>query len=632
MLPFACAWHFGDMEPDGVERSCNKELDLAPMTGAGTPSTTIHMTRQDFNLKFVGTCSLFPCGDHHGGASCVRQKIQVVDGGYGLQLFTSSVSLCMCSHTGCTMDHFTCNSFSKWNASLSAREKRDPNYFHNTVTDKNKILEGATDFLFGMVCLGVTALSLSMTARFIECMQCNLERNKCWGRMFFIYKFFKSGETPDDFICGIRKGKILYYVLSVLLMYIPFTTVFKPNTSMHSICESAMDPTLNTEYLVSAFFFWVCAEFSWKADSHWFGLEGPAVLAVSALYRDVVALEFREKLHEYAKLFQLTARLQATNLVLLVLAQRDFTAAMVWIILVSMVRASFQLRRFFTKKHGDFYAEWKALRDSDKEPDEKVVSVTPTDCYQHAATPIGKKVLIIFFAQVFLFGVYVLAMRNDSHDMLCKNDINWNLARITVVIQLVLSLNQGNQFEVNLKEWAAFMYARSVGAGTEYDIKIKPTDTTSSAIGTEPRRCTDVYVKIRFVMSWLVNAVIFDLLISTAFLTLIGNDDPLDYVKDCLAIGFITQLDDLPDDDKLEGFYYVEVETLIENYETIQGARSAGIPCGACGGGCSSLGGALKNCCGAARASCGRACRAREPLGVSASDGRGHDYEALDLD
>mmetsp|Transcript_11099 Transcript_11099/g.21473 ORF Transcript_11099/g.21473 Transcript_11099/m.21473 type:complete len:242 (+) Transcript_11099:1-726(+) len=58
---------------------------------------------------------------------------------------------------------------------------------------------------------------------------------------------------------------------------------------------------------------------------------------------------------------------------------------------------------------------------------------------------------------------------------------------------------------------------------------------------------------IRMVMSIIVNGFMRRIILCTAPILLSLSDDPLDFVKDCLAVFFITNLDDLAESVNLEG-------------------------------------------------------------------------------
>lgn len=57
------------------------------------------------------------------------------------------------------------------------------------------------------------------------------------------------------------------------------------------------------------------------------------------------------------------------------------------------------------------------------------------------------------------------------------------------------------------------------------------------------------HLKTRAIFSFFINHILLSIIVQTAPLTLIGDGDPMDYVKDCLAIGFIVMLDDVKDSD-----------------------------------------------------------------------------------
>lgn len=73
-------------------------------------------------------------------------------------------------------------------------------------------------------------------------------------------------------------------------------------------------------------------------------------------------------------------------------------------------------------------------------------------------------------------------------------------------------------------------------------------------------------VKSRFVLSFIVNSVIYNFIVQTAFLALIGNTDSMDYVKDCLAIAFITTIDDKDED---EPTIFVDARTVDDSMDRL---------------------------------------------------------------
>jgi len=79
--------------------------------------------------------------------------------------------------------------------------------------------------------------------------------------------------------------------------------------------------------------------------------------------------------------------------------------------------------------------------------------------------------------------------------------------------------------------------------------EIKKSDNDEEDDGEDDAILQNSYVKIRFLLSFIVNCLMFGFLMHTVHLQLLDNEDGMDYVKDCLAVGFIVQLDDVDEEE-----------------------------------------------------------------------------------
>merc|ERR1712113_1016926 len=113
----------------------------------------------------------------------------------------------------------------------------------------------------------------------------------------------------------------------------------------------------------------------------------------------------------------------------------------------------------------------------------------------------------------------------------------------------------GNSFIDKLIEWTKLLHARKL-EGDAWNADV------FAYVGDKRSQIDRPAVRVRFLMSCLINSVIYKLLIHTVFLALIFDDDGMDYVKDTLAIAFITQLDDIDyDSDRI----FIKLDVIAES-------------------------------------------------------------------
>lgn len=184
------------------------------------------------------------------------------------------------------------------------------------------------------------------------------------------------------------------------------------------------------------------------------------------------------------------------------------------------------------------HGEWSTECDMSHCQVQAAVSVKATDVYLDFSVPIMKKCFVVFVGQILLTILYVASLRDDLFGLLCENDVNWQLLFLSCCVQLLLVSQMGKGFRDNLLDWAKCMHAGAFEGMSEIF-----TDEACEQCIDRPT------VRVRFLLACFVNGILYDFLIRTVYLSLIGNDDGMDYVKDCLALGFITTLDDIDKDD-----------------------------------------------------------------------------------
>jgi heme/copper-type cytochrome/quinol oxidase subunit 4 len=161
--------------------------------------------------------------------------------------------------------------------------------------------------------------------------------------------------------------------------------------------------------------------------------------------------------------------------------------------------------------------------------DESVVTsdITVTTAYMKLTTTFQRTTLL-FFAQsmLMLYYVYTLNMDRESHDIKNISLLKWTVA---IVLAVIVGENEiGSPFV--LGNWRELF-------NTKY--------------GKNPTGCCRCWSykrtwQIRCAYSFMVNKVFVRIILGT-FPILLSSSTPMDFVKDALAVFFITKLDDLDD-------------------------------------------------------------------------------------
>lgn len=134
----------------------------------------------------------------------------------------------------------------------------------------------------------------------------------------------------------------------------------------------------------------------------------------------------------------------------------------------------------------------------------------------------------------------------------------------SVVIQFLLCTQMGKSFVLELEQWAILFNVKRESEHPNGLIRggIEEPEVRADKFIIRPDFqfypvvSTSHFLTARFLMSFLVNSMTWTYLMYTVPLTILGSDDGMDFVKDCLAIAFLVILDDLDDSASMK----VEVE------------------------------------------------------------------------
>jgi len=173
------------------------------------------------------------------------------------------------------------------------------------------------------------------------------------------------------------------------------------------------------------------------------------------------------------------------------------------------------------------------------------------------------KVLGLFIMQAGLFTLYVKHMNAPDAPSKDRNQANFFYWCLGVLIQLFSSNVQlGRSY--NPEWWKALAEIdsedrTSSGSGWDQLRQMFPWKPHARELGRRKHRvlCVRVPYSVDWTtrrgMDWFVNAVIRETLKFTTPI-LVNSEEPLDFVKDCMAIFFLTQLDDLTEEFSLSIF------------------------------------------------------------------------------
>lgn len=164
------------------------------------------------------------------------------------------------------------------------------------------------------------------------------------------------------------------------------------------------------------------------------------------------------------------------------------------------------------------------------------------------------KVLGLFIMQAGLFTLYVKHMNAPDAPSKDRNQVNFFYWCLSVLIQL-FSANSQLGRSYNPEWWSALALAGvdfedHMSSGWDQLRQMCHWKPHARELGRRKHRvlCVRVPYSVDWTtrrgMDWFVNAVIRETLKFTVPI-LVNSEEPLDFVKDCMAIFFLTQLDDL---------------------------------------------------------------------------------------
>jgi len=278
-----------------------------------------------------------------------------------------------------------------------------------------------------------------------------------------------------------------------------------------------------------------------------------------------------DKINQMVASFQLLMHLVGVDLLMFVAAERHYFLTLLGVcahicvhstLVLSARPASFvwhEARKLLSRK----------LDALASDPSEAAFwQVRPSTIYQDLTEPFGQKCVVIFCGQSFLTFLYGASLRTNTYLWLCHwEEVRWGLWASTILVQYLLMVSVGTGFTEEYFDWAVLLH--SMPTDGVFRIRLAG-DTTSAEVVSSfstkhefPTLNATPMIKTRLVMSFICNCVITSFLIYTVPLVLISNQGGMDYVKDCLAVAFITQLDDKSDSTDYE------VEITAENRQNL---------------------------------------------------------------
>jgi hypothetical protein len=195
------------------------------------------------------------------------------------------------------------------------------------------------------------------------------------------------------------------------------------------------------------------------------------------------------------------------------------------------------------------------------------VKVSPNNIYMGLGQSFSSKLVPIFAGQCLLLVTYSFSIHDDLYTTLCTGKWSWFMIFASIIVQFLMMTQLGKSFVLELEDWA-ILFLRKGWVKRDIEEEECP-DTNADA--PDITGSGDAYVRLRCLMSFAVNSVLWTFVLCTVPLVLIGSDDGMDFVKDCLAMAYITMLDDVDDDDTIQHLVPVDKEftdDLMEKFMT----------------------------------------------------------------
>lgn len=210
--------------------------------------------------------------------------------------------------------------------------------------------------------------------------------------------------------------------------------------------------------------------------------------------------------------------------------------------------------------------------------DERLSTVVkPRNVYMDLTQKFGIKVVTIFCGQWMVLVAFVFGMKTNIFEFMCHHTKwslnNWNMFFCVLVVQFLMCTAMGSSFMDTLFDWYLVL-----DAAKEQNMEIAHTGEENkdwkAAVNISWVKCQKrsgklklkqptnhsdrqhlfnvmirPYAKLRFLMDFMANGVVYMFLILAVPVALFNDSDSMDWAKDCVAIGFITVCDDLQDED-----------------------------------------------------------------------------------
>jgi len=274
--------------------------------------------------------------------------------------------------------------------------------------------------------------------------------------------------------------------------------------------------------------FFLLAASQWRS-SHFPGYAGTHELHFSHTKHDPVEVTKRSERTNIATLLQLMMRLAGVDILIIDSGRYALLGTLGTILVCTSL---YCLGTTWLRVSSSAFVRNLNLRfDQAKEGKDQSVTeifLYPNNIFMDLRQPFSTKLMPIFVGQLLLSATYASSIHDDLYQVLCTGEWSWYKLFAGVVVQFLLITQLGKSFVLELEDWV-FLSRR-----------------TESVVSDSHE---DHYVGVRCLMSFIVNHIVWNFLICTVPLNMVGTTDGMDFVKDCLAIGYITMLDDVSEDD-----------------------------------------------------------------------------------
>lgn len=450
--------------------------------------------------KIVGSCYIFPCVQEHLNTTCES-------------------SYCVCGAGMCAYDGFSC-------------VKMDPN---------DRVYDGVPSFfaIYRKVLLAVISL-------LVFCGTIG-QIGYCWGAN--IANVMRATEAILNWIEFAFTQMILGCMCSachecIVLCFICITTWINL-TALRSV----VDEGNRSDTCVAWRYNW------WEDAKLWSGVvlvilsEIPFPNLKQSGFRAMIVVSLRHARHGFytessyeqaVVLTQIGLRLVGANLLILFGAERHLDTTLSTIMAIAIVRGSFNV--YLMAQSLSFKERWNdRIQDYiDILPGDSQNLISPQNVYLDLGQPFARRVCVVFAGQMVLLFIFTSTLGDVIFGTLCQGTWQWRSCLASLLIQCLITNQMGSHFLAELFDW--MLLFESVG-------------DTSKSLEDEKVENPDAYANpflvIRFCMSFMANCAGYSFLLLTLPLALMNSHTGFDFVKDCMAVSFIVQLDDLDGDESV---------------------------------------------------------------------------------